>query len=289
LILSQHLAGQESYNQLNETGNRIGLWREFHPNGKLKQVQSYETPKKLHVTEKSVAFQLGLRSDSCCDTILYKDNLLLSDYYEYDDNWIFYRVRRVADSDKPIYLYGSAQEIGRIEDESRFISGRISEEAEVVLSLVNFSSKSISLTSKNEYENIGFLPDNLVLTKNDTTSIKVRIGIKPRESKYEIAFNYHEATINLIIITYGYHITSNDLQASERVKVNGDVLIYYRTENESLVEIYDDSKSTVLQTNSLALKKTEIDLAALQSGKYWLKIFDFSADKYHWLLLDIKK
>lgn len=286
IIFSQSILGQENSHGQIENGCKVGDWPEFYSSGKIKLNKVYGKPTSLRVTEKTVAFQLGLTIDSVIDTIIYYDNLLYTDYSEYDENWNLIRNRRAYYRGETVYVYGDENEIGIKDNWIKNIVGRVSKKTEVPFPLMNFSQNNLKVTPNNPYENINIQPSTFIIMSGDTSIITVIIDMSSGDQEYDISFNTESADVDVKMSLYGYHIRSEDFNQSKSIRVKEDVLNYYRTGNEGLLNIYNVSKSSILQTESLAFVKTEIKLNELKSGSYWLEIIDYSEGQKKWLRIE---
>lgn len=80
-----------------------------------------------------------------------------------------------------------------------------------------------------------------------------------------------------------------DFRESKPIEIFRNKLVYYRTGNEALLEIYSSDRKSLIQTHSLALEKSELDLKEIENGRYILKIIDYSSNESEFCELIISK
>ena len=90
-----------------------------------------------------------------------------------------------------------------------------------------------------------------------------------------------DARINIEASLFGYDIVSSDFEQTNPISAttSNETLIYNRTGDEALLELYDDKGINLIKTFSLAREKTMLDFSDILNGEYLLRIINFKTNQ----------
>lgn len=284
---------------MTDEGKRTGKWVELLDNGKIDIVRYYvpafstETEKKLFFYKAPFDSDTINKEDtvSYIDTISSYQKLFWADKYEYRKNGKLKRIVRKKGSQDPVYFYGPNREISLKKDYLDYhldFNERIGTIKTVAVEIENNSDNTLSLIPR--FENNCFSTDRkkLVLPPKQSSSFTFNLSIEPEDNNYTVILENDSISINILLKTFGYHVKSADVANGGQLLVKNH-FIYMRTGSEALFKLYDQDRSKLLRTGSLAKEKTTINLEGIKPGEYWMCVKNFSADKENCTELKIER
>lgn len=275
---------QEQYNQLTQHQQKTGKWIYYHPNGLIDKICFYEpVSRKLTPQE---AFNLNLPSRN--SQLQHFEELLWTEFYEYTDNWVFYRTRIQT---KGTYTYTYCYNIDRdfeLINKIPVLVYRINSKVLLFFELENNQNKPIVLTISTPSENLRFQEKQFVIGANQSSKVFFELEVEPNDKNYHIDINSENTKTSLILNTRGYHFSSHDVVENRVLKLQRN-MIFYRHGNETLLRIFDKRKRKLLKEISLAQLYVELDLSEFKKGAYQLCFMDFTSKREYWLIGELNE
>jgi len=276
---------QTEINQRTEKGQKKGKWVEYYENGKIKEINYYE-PAEKKFKDKAHAFFHNYPFNP--DSIIYYENLVLSDIYEYKIDGEHKRIKRI-DSTGTRFLYGANQEIELKKDPEFKFYNKISTARPISINLENKTNAEIHLRTKIvDKNNTVVISQNSTLKPRKETEIQINLKIETNENKYDFILENDSIKLSFPVWTFGYHININENCDNLSFKQNQQI-IYYRPGSEALLKIFDKKKEIEFMTVSLAREITYINLNELQPDNYLFCTIDFSTKKEKCCIIKIEK
>jgi hypothetical protein len=278
--------GQDTINQTNEKGQKVGYWVTYDDSGKIIKEEYCWAYSKNSTNELSNAQKfLGLVSttEEVFREYEYCNNTII---YEYNKDGSLYRVHKKGLKNQDEYFYGLHQEVNAAEKDFHFLN-RVDSIVFITVELTNVTDQPINLFPVIDFKSTTTEKQIITLPPNQLSKLTFELIVQPIDSAYKLHLKNESVSITYSIYTFGYHITSEDIEKGKEMEL-GDTAIYYRTGNEALLYLYSANKKKELATYSLALQKTPLDLSSYKKGMYWLCIEDYSTNKKTFCKIRIK-
>jgi hypothetical protein len=308
ILLSINFYGQiDTINQTDSQGHKFGYWMEYHENGNIRAEGNYriiESP--LSDEEK---FFWGLQvSDSIVRKSLkfgewkYYDIFGNQTYLEkYENGLIFFYEKYSYDQNGRLIktekngiqtLFGIRKNI-EIEQLYYFFTGTIENTFVNCINIKSLSDQTIKIFLTPNSDRLKIRGDFMTIMPNSKLSIPFTYSIPSGSFNdyIEITFiNPDTNKIKIEIESYGYHLTSHDLQLStdeiKEIRFKGNKLYYFREYEECEIKIYEyfpEINLQVLKSEKikpiiifpLSLERNEIDLKKLKKGSYLMTSIDY--------------
>jgi len=311
LLISINLRGQQdTINQFNDKGVKVGFWREYHENGIIDAEGSYKIIERQLSIEEIFFYDLQeqdsiIKSPVKNGTWKYFDNdgrlahikkyhngtKYFNENYYYNENGNLVRTER--NGRQTLFGIGKDIEINQL---YYFISGNIGNTSVNKIYINSLCNHSTQIWLKSNTDRINFKSDFLTIEENTNLSIPFTYSIEPGGllDYIEVIFiNPDTNKIKIEIESYGYHLSSSQLQLTfKQLKsygLKGDKLLYYREYEECEMKIFKYSSNLGFQRMKderiepmiiipLSLERNEIDLKTLKKGEYLLTTTDFMND-----------
>lgn len=198
------------------------------------------------------------RADDPDSTISFTEEWARDDYSWNDQDGLVY-LRRWERMRGWVYLFGNYQQLAmrRLQKDRQ---GRVGERLRVQFSIVNRGDKAVPL---------GFLdlpahvyPDKhqWLIAPGDTIEVGVKVELLAGEQQLLLHLHHGNGSIPLTISTYGYHVRSDDLQSTIGMMCPSS-FHYFRTGEETLLEVADPRSGEVLARYPVHADRSVIDLA----------------------------
>jgi len=255
----------------------------YYYNGLMKSI-AYYTLKEVH--DKATAFALGLNFQK--DSVATYKSTLYEDYFEYDSDWNVVRIKRIHSAQPPLFIYGRHHSIGLFTTKL-YATYRTQDTNTIELPIINLTSRDLSIQVETSSPAIinSYLP--CIVHTDDTSQCSIQIVQPNGFETLNFALVADDARIEIEVTFFGYDVESSDFDQSKPIHANttNDGLIYYRTDNEALLELYDSTGENLIKTFSLAREKTTLDFSDIQAGTYQLRTINFKSNqsKYRELIL----
>lgn len=271
-MFTMFLLSQTEINQLTENGQKTGEWIKYHENGKIDEAIYYK-PGNRRLTEKE-AFSQGLSTNK--DTIIYFENYLWKEKYEYNVNWELKRILRTENSKLgSAYYYGPNKEVVlKPKYVEHHLIGKVGEVESINIELTNTTENLIVLQPTLDSKYIFTDNKEFSLPANASKNFTFDITFASNSNNHIVVLKNDSINIDFSLKTTGYHFESKDIKAGLPLSI-GKEIIYYRTDSEALLKLYDAEKKKVLQTFSLGKEWTKIDLNQVKPGRYFFSIIDY--------------
>jgi hypothetical protein len=286
LVCVAQSRAQEQFNQLTSHQQKTGKWIYFYPNGLIDKICFYEpVSRKLSAQE---AFNMDLPSRNSNSQIQHYEELLWTEFYEYTDNWQFYRTRI---RNTGTYTYTFCYNIDRdfeLINKIPVLVHRINSKALLFLELENNLSKPIVLNFSTQSENIRFQEKQFVLGAGQSTKIYFEVEVEPNDRDYQIDISTDNTKTSIVLNARGFHFSSLDVVDNGVLNLQRN-MIFYRHGNETLLRIFDKRKRKLIKEISLAQLFVELDLSELKNGRYHLCFVDFASNKQYWMTGELKE
>lgn len=272
LLMVLSVNGQRNINQTNEFGQKTGKWVTYHKDGRIDEVHFYRPSiKKL---SKEEAFFRALPPDK--DSTILNEELLWIEHYEYHTNEVLKRIKRIEDSKKTMYFYGSNREI-TVEPlfDYDFI-GKVNDSETVSIELTNNSQQTITLHPISDAKNLAVLKE-FVLLPEQASIFTFKYTFEPHHNYGKLVLKNDSLEIEFSVRGFGYHLETKDIEEGKPLTIPHR-FVYFRTGDETLIRLYDKNQKEVLKTIPIHNPKSDIDLSKFGEGTYWICSVDYSAD-----------
>jgi hypothetical protein len=250
----------------------------YYYNGPVKSI-TYYTIKEISVKDKATAFALGLKFPY--DSVATYKSSLYEDYFEYDSGWNVVRIKRIHSAQPPIFIYGRHHSIGLFTTKL-YTTYRTRDTNTIEVPILNLTNRDLSIQVETASPTIlnSYLP--CIVHAADTSQCSIQIVQPNGFETLNFALVADDARIEIEVTLFGYDVESSDFDQSKPIHANttNDALIYYRTGNEALLELYDSTGENLIKTFSLAREKTSLDFSDIQPGTYQLRTINFKSNQF---------
>ena len=158
------------------------------------------------------------------------------------------------------------------------VKNRIGTTNDITIQLDNYSKETFIIRPKFDSNTIHIKSNELKLKPLCKNSFTFTLTTLPNLNDFKIYLENVDFQFPIIINTFGFDLSSEDLNSAETIELNRQ-FIYYRFKKEALLEILDIYQEKVLETVSLAIEKKHIDLSNLELGEYWFRFTIYAFDE----------
>lgn len=276
--------GQDSLNQIDQNGFKIGKWVEYNDFNKRKKVTNYSTRLEIKSINQPVFEGKANEKNRFLDTV---QETLWTETYFYDS---FQNLKKVEYFEKGKLLrtfYGNDKQISIATSDTIVYTQRQWQQT-ITIPISNYLWEPVLLNVK-IYNGDRILHDSdYKVLPQSRNNIDLIVPFVPGKSflnisvsgQYGIEFNYN-------VTSFGSDLSFRNLDAINTLQA--DSVIVFRRESELLCQAYSINKKRLIKSYPLSLELTSIDLSQIQKTKFWLKFTSLSDEKSYWILINMKK
>ena len=245
----------------------------YADNGFIESIRYYQLQNRI-AKSKTEAFALGLNPG---DTLVYQ-RVFHEDFFIYTNHWDLICIKRIKPNSQPLFIFGSEESVG-VFSTTYHLTSRANSNVSINIPLVSLTNHNISLELDNSSKKIFQLNSPFLLTARDTAVCTIQNSPSAGYKEQNLVLLVEGVPVVLRIKSFGYNLTSTDFGISYSIQTANDTLVYYRSGKEALLELYDEAGSTLIQTFSLALEKTDVDISGIMNGRYQLRTVNFKTNE----------